>query len=161
MSRFAWRRGLANGEGASFERGRAGYGALACAGVAAVAVAVGIATLDHDALDDATGGIALTDAQPVPELPRTPVDVADDVISRVEAARPPAEPSGEETSLAGRRDVSSHIGRSLDPEAEDGGGSDDPPSHIGEHLDPDDAYGSGGTGEVSHIGEYLDPLANE
>ena len=104
--------------------------------------------------------MAPTDAQPVHELAHTPVDVADDVISRVEAARPPAEPSGEEASLAGRREVSSHIGRSLDPEAEDGGG-DDPPSHIGAHLDPDDAYGSGGSGEASHIGEYLDPLANE
>lgn len=139
---------------------KARWAIVACA--VAAAVAIGLGKTDDDGTDaDPARGVAPADARRVPDIVSTPVDVADDLISRVEAARAPAEKSGEKPRRSEPEAVASHIGPPLDPEADSARRSDDPPSHIGEYLNPDDEHASAGKGEVSRIGEYLDPLADE
>lgn len=139
---------------------KARWAIVACA--AAAAVAIGIAKTNDDGTDaDPARGAAPVDARRVPDIVATPVDVANELISRVEAARAPTETSGEEPRRGEPVAVASHIGPPLDPEADSARCSDDPPSHIGEYLNPDDEHASAGKGEVSRIGEYLDPLADE
>lgn len=137
---------------------KARWAIVACA--VAVAVAIGIAKTNDGTDADPARGVAPADARPVPDIVAPPVDVAADLISRVEAARVPAERSGEEPRRGESEAVASHIGPPLDPEADSARRSDDPPSHIGEYLNPDEPA-SADMGEVSHIGDYLDPLADE
>ena len=126
---------------------------LTIAGVAVVAVVVGVAQLRQPADENLSGSTRV-----VPEPSQTTHDAGglpEDVVSRGEAAPP------EFQSRSGSAPELTQIGPKLDPEATGYAPSDGRSSHIGEHLDPDDDSVSNGNGKVSHIGEPLDPLADE
>ena len=128
------------------------------AGVALAAVVVGVAQwrepADAPPAEDLPGTTSAG-----PEEPSQPtldaVGLPEDVISRVDGARPKFE------SRSPGAPEMSHIGPRLDPEAAGYAPGDGRPSHIGEYLDPDDDSVSRVGGEVSHIGEHLDPVADD
>lgn len=134
---------------------------LVVVGVAALVVAVAIATLRNDTdeptIEGATEGTApavLDETRPA--TVQSPA-MAEEVISRVDASRVSETP----VSTGERVPDASHLGPRMDPESAAYQPGDASPSHIGEYLDPDDDYVASGEGEASHIGEHLDPLADE
>ena len=128
------------------------------AGVAVTAVVVGVAQLREPADEPPAGELSKTTFVG-PEEPSQPtldaVSVPEDVVSRVDAARPKFE------SRSGGAPEVSHVGPRLDPEAVGYAPGDGRSSHMGEYLDPDDDSASRVGDQLLHIGEHLDPVADD
>ena len=134
---------------------------LVIAGVAALVVAVAIASFrngaDEQVIEDPINGAAPADPADTPAVTVQAPVMAQEVVSRVDAARAPQPLVATDEGVP----AASHIGLRDDPLAEPYDPSDAAPRHLGRQLDPDGAYTPTAQGEASHIGEHLDPVADD